>query len=53
MTRKEASRLADIATRIESLMLNDMGPDEYKQYMALPLDHRFKIVCAGMAATLS
>ena len=53
MTRKEATKLADMANRLEAKMLNDMGPDEYKSYMAMPQDHRFKIVCAALAATLS
>ncbi len=53
MTRKEATKLADMANRLEAQMLNDMGPDEYKSYMAMPKDHRFKIVCAALAATLS
>lgn len=43
-------QMADMATRLEAQMLNDMGPDEYKSYMAMPQDHRFKIVCAALAA---
>ena len=53
MTRNEAKRMAEIAQRIEAYMLNDMGPDEYKAYMAMPQDHRFMIVCAQMAVALS
>ncbi len=53
MTRKDATKLADMANRLEAQMLNDMGPDEYKSYMAMPQDHRFKIVCAALASTLA
>lgn len=53
MTRKEANKLAEMANHLESIMLNDMGPDEYKSYMAMPQDHRFKIVCAALASALS
>lgn len=52
MTKSEAKKLADMAVSIEAQMLNDMGPDEYKQYMAMPKDHRFKIVCAALASAL-
>jgi hypothetical protein len=53
MTRRQANKLAELATKLEASMLNDMGPDEYKSYMAMPQDHRFKIVCAALASTLA
>ena len=53
MTRREANKLAELANKIEASMLNDMGPDEYMLYMAMPQDHRFKIVCAGLADALT
>jgi hypothetical protein len=53
MTRRQANKLAELATKLEASMLNDMGPDEYKSYMAMPQDHRFKIVCAALASTLT
>lgn len=53
MTSSEAKKLVDLAVKIEAQMLNDMGQQEYKQYMEMPKDHRFKIVCAAMAAVLA
>ena len=53
MTNNEAKKMVETAKRIEALMLNDMGPDEYKTYMAMPQDHRFMIVCAQMAVALA
>ena len=53
MTHNEAKKLAERATILESQILNEMGPDEYKTYMAMPLDHRFKIVCAALASAMT
>jgi hypothetical protein len=50
MTKAQIAKLIEAANEFEAVMLKQMTAAEYKSYMAMPRDDRFKLVCAGLAA---
>jgi hypothetical protein len=50
MTKAQIAKLIESANEFEAVMFKEMSDAEYKSYMAMPRDDRFKMVCAGLAA---
>jgi len=50
MTKAQIEKLVAKANELEGHMIREMSASEYESYMAMSLDDRFMLVCAGLAA---
>jgi len=50
MTKAQIAKLVEAANEFEAVMFKEMTDAQYKSYMAMPREDRFKMVCAGLAA---